>query len=167
MKKTVLKFGLYGFCTAAVLFFLALVLGSELSYKAQEIIGYSSIVISLLFVFFGIKNYRDKENNGYISFGRALGVGMLITLFAALGFAIIDFVYTSYINPEFVESYMNHSIEKLQLEYSGEELANKTKEVKESFEGMTSFGLALFMFSTVILIGFIISLISSLVLNKK
>lgn len=167
MKKTVIKFGLFGFLTACILFLLSLLLGGDTGYGSKEILGYSAIVLSLLFVFFGIKNFRDKENDGVISFGKALGVGMLITLFAALGFAIIDFIYTSYIDPEFMQNYLNHSIEKLQQEHSGEELATKTAELKASFEGMTSFTLALFMFGIVTLIGFIISLISSLVLNKK
>lgn len=167
MKKTVIKFGRFAFLTAAILFLLALVLGKNLSYGAQEIIGYSSIVISLVFVFFGIKNYRDQENGGLISFGRALKIGMFITLFAALGFAIIDFIYTSFINPEFLEQYTQHMSESLENTYSGEELATKKAELTSSMEQMSSGFMAFIMFSTVVLIGFVISLISSLILNKK
>ena len=167
MKKTVIKFGKYAFITAAVLFLAALVLGKSLSYGAQEIIGYSSIVVSLVFVFFGIKNYRDQENGGSISFGKALKIGMLITLFAALGFAIIDFIYTAFINPEFLEQYTQHMTENLESTYSGEELATKKAELDSSMEYMTSGFMAFIMFSTVVLIGFVISLISSLILNKK
>lgn len=64
MKKTVIKFGQRAFFTATILFLLALTLGKNLSYGAQEVIGYSSMAISLVFVFFGIKNYRDQENGG-------------------------------------------------------------------------------------------------------
>jgi len=166
MKKTVIKFGLYSFVVASILFLCALVFGKGLSFKAQEIIGYTSIVVSLTFVFFGIKSYRDNDGNGAITFGKALGVGMLISLFAALGFAIIDFIYTSYINPDFVQEYMDHSLKTIEETYTGEELAAKKEELK-SMEGMSSFVLALIMFATVTLIGFVISLVSSLVLNKK
>lgn len=72
MKKTVLKYGGYGLITAAVLFFLALTFGKNLSYSAQEVIGYTSMIASLSFIFFGIKHYRDKVNNGAVSFGKAL-----------------------------------------------------------------------------------------------
>ncbi len=106
MKKTVIKFGIYSFITGIVLFLSALVLAQDLSYGAQEVLGYTSMVVSVCFVYFGIKNYRDKENNGTISFGKALTIGMLITLFAALGFGIIDFIYTAFINPDFVEQFM-------------------------------------------------------------
>jgi len=166
MKKTVLKFGRFAFFTATILFLLALVLGKNLSYGAQEVIGYSSMVISLVFVFFGIKNYRDQENGGLISFGQALKIGMLITLFAALGFAIIDFIYTSFINPEFMEEFIQHSLEAASEKYAGDELIAKKAEI-ESYRDMSNFAMAMLMFVTVILIGFIISLISSLILNKK
>jgi putative flippase GtrA len=166
MNKTVIKFGLYGFITAAILFLLALVLGDGLSFATQEVIGYSSMVVSLVFVYFGIKNYRDYENNGHIRFGKALGIGMLITLFAALGFAIIDFIYTSYINPEFVDQFISYQLEVAEKSLSGEELIAKKTEI-ESYKDMSSTAMALLMFVTVILIGFIISLISSFVLNKK
>ena len=167
MKKIIIRYGLYGFVAAAVLFFCALTLGENLSYGTQEFIGYSSMVLSLIFVFFGIKNYRDKENNGKISFGKALAIGMLITLFAALGFAIIDFIFTAYINPDFAEQYMTHSMENLEKTYSGEELVAQKEKLNGMKEYMTSSFMALLMFATVLLVGFVISLISSLILNKK
>jgi len=166
MNKTVIKFGLYGFIAAIILFLAALVLGKDLSFEAKEILGYSSMVVSLVFVFFGIKNYRDKESNGNISFEKALGIGMLITLFAALGFAIIDFIYTTYINPEFVVQMIDHQLEAAEKTLSGEELIAKKAEI-ESYKDMSSTHMALIMFATVVLIGFVVSLISSLVLNKK
>ena len=167
MNKTVIKFSIYGFLAAIILFLSALVFGENLSYGAQEVLGYSSMVLSLIFVFFGIKNYRDKENGGTISFGKAFGIGMLITLFAALGFAIIDFVFTTYLNPEFVDEYIGRLILDAEKTFSGDELVAKKAELEEYRKSMTSFAMALLMFATVILIGFIISLISSLVLHKN
>ena len=166
MNKTIFKFSLYSFFGAAILFLIGLLIGRELSYSANEVIGYSSMVVSLVFVYFGVKNYRDKESNGAISFGKALGIGMLITLFAALGFAIIDFIYTTYIDPEFVGQFIDHQIEVAEKALSGQELIDKKAEI-EGYRNWSSTDMALLMFATVILIGFIISLISSLVLNKK
>jgi hypothetical protein len=99
MKKSILRYGLFSFLSALILFLCALVFGQGLSFETQTVLGYVTIVASLTFVFFGIKHFRDQENSGVISFKKALGIGMLITLFAALGFAIIDYLYTAYINP--------------------------------------------------------------------
>lgn len=168
MKKTVLRYGFFCFIAATVLFLSALVFGQGLSFEAQGVLGYVTIVASLVFVFFGIKHYRDQENNGVISFGRALGIGMLITLFAALGFAIIDYVYTAYINPDFIREYTANSIANLEKTLAGDELIKAQKDLTSQMESMgSSSALAVFMFAIVTVVGFIISLLSSLFLNKK
>jgi len=168
MKKTVLRYGLFCFLAASIFFLSALVFGQGLSFEAQGVLGYVTIVAALVFVFFGIKHYRDKENNGVISFGKALGIGMLITLFAALGFAIIDYVYTAYINPDFIDQYTANSIANLEKTLSGVELMKAKEDITSQMESMgSSSALAVFMFAIVTVVGFIISLLSSLFLNKK
>ena len=152
MQATIKKYGLYGLLTGLVIFLLHLTLGHGLSYSTNEIIGYISIFISLSFVFFGIKHYRDKVNNGAVSFGKALSIGILISVLVAIGIALADFVYTKLINPDWFENY-----------YQMMRDAGKEDEIME----MTSFTAGLFMLTLVTVIGFIISLISSLVLQRK
>jgi hypothetical protein len=168
MKNTVFKFGLFSLATALVVFFLALTLGKGLDFATQEIIGYLSMVISLIFVYFGIKHYRDTENYGKLSFGRALGIGMLISLFAGLGFAIVDYIYTTVINPDFAQEYLAKSLETMEATLSPEEYKTKAEALKKT---MTDYGgsgfMAALMFFTVVLIGFVISLLSALILQRK
>lgn len=152
MQATIKKYGLYGLLTGLVIFLLHLTLGKDLSYSTNEIIGYISIFISLSFVFFGIKHYRDKVNNGAVSFGKALSIGILISVLVAIGIALADFVYTKFINPDWFENY-----------YQMMRDAGKEDEIME----MTSFTAGLFMLTLVTVIGFIISLISSLILQRK
>ncbi|MFY0628889.1 MAG: DUF4199 domain-containing protein [Flavobacteriaceae bacterium] len=168
MKKSILRYGLYSFLTALILFLSALVFGQSLSFETQTVLGYVTIVASLTFVFFGIKYFRDKENDGVISFGKALGIGMLITLFAALGFAIIDYLYTAYINPGFIDQFSANSIANLEKTLSGEELMKAKEDFTNQMKSMgTSSALAFFMFAIVTVVGFIISLLSSLFLQRK
>ena len=97
MKSTVIKYGLYGFLAGLIIFTLHLVLGIEnLDYSTNEILGYVSIFLSLSFIFFGIKHYRDKVNNGVITMGKAIAIGLLISLLVGLGIAIADFCYTKF-----------------------------------------------------------------------
>ena len=105
MKKTVIRFGLYGALTICVLFLLAWFLADGLSYSNQELIGYASMVIALSFVFFGIKHYRDTENQGSISFKKGLLVGIAISFITALAFGILDVIYVEFLNPGFMEDY--------------------------------------------------------------
>lgn len=153
MKSTVLKFGLYGLIAGFIIFTLHLTIGiNNFDYSTNEILGYVSILLSLSFIFFGLKHYRDKVNNGLLSLGKAISIGLLISLLVAVGIAIADFVYTKFINPDFFNSY--------------EEMMKDQGKADEIFE-MTSTTAALFMFALVTVIGFIISLISGLILQRK
>ncbi|WP_111684752.1 DUF4199 domain-containing protein [Winogradskyella tangerina] len=168
MKNTVLKFGAYGLILGAVIFGLALTFGSSLSYSAQEIIGYGSMIASLSFVFFGIKHYRDKVNAGKVSFGKALLIGLLISAFVGLGVGIMDYLYTTVINPDFADEYLAKTLETYESLYSGEELAAKKAELTQQMEDYGGSGfMAALMFFTVLLIGLIISIISALILQRK
>ena len=167
MKKFIIRYGLISLLIGAAIFLLMLVVGKSFSFQTQEVLGYVSIISSLSLVFIGIKQYRDKENGGVISFGKALGLGMLITLFVALGFAIIDYIYTAYINPDFAQQYLEYSVSELEKTLSGDDLIKEKERITEEMASFTSAFGAIFMFGIVTVIGFIISLISSLVLNKK
>jgi len=61
MKKTVLRYGLYGSATICILFLLSWFLGKNLDFSTQEIIGYASMIVSLSFVYFGINILGTKK----------------------------------------------------------------------------------------------------------
>ena len=168
MKRTILKYGIYSLLTAAGLFALALLLGKGLDYSVQEIIGYTSMAISLIFVFFGIRHYRDHENNGKISFLKALGVGILISLFAAVGFGLIDYLFTTVINPDFAVEYETKMIADMKATLPAEEFELKKAELQQQMADYGGSGfMAFMMFAAVTMMGFVVSLLSALVLQKK
>ncbi len=168
MKNTVIKYGLYAMITGFVLFGAPFLLGMDLSFDYGEVIGYSAMVLSLLFVYFGIKYYRDKVNDGKVSLGKAIGIGMLIALFAAFGVAIMDYIYTTQINPDFVNDYLEYSIQKMKETLPTEEFKTKSAELTQQMKDYGSSGfMAFMMFASVMIIGFIISLISGLILQRK
>lgn len=153
MKSTVLKFGSYGLILGFVIFSIHLFFGIDnLDYSTNEVLGYISIFLSLSFIFFGIKHYRDKENDGFISLGKAIQIGVLIAILVGFGIAVADFVYTKFIDPSFFESYEQQLIDQGR----GDEIVK-----------MTSTTAALFMLILVTIIGFIISLISGIILQRK
>ncbi len=168
MKNTIKKFGVYAFFTSAVVFFLMLFLGKNLDFGIQEVLGYISIFVSLSFVFLGIKYFRDKENNGSVSFGKALIIGLTISLFAALAFGIVDTFYLININPDFPQQYLEYSLSNMketlpanEFEIEKEKLINDMKKYGNPYFG------GLIMFITVFMIGSIISLLSSIILQRK
>ena len=152
MKSTIKKYGLFGGITGFVIFMSHLAFAKNLSFGTLEVLGYISIFISLSFIYFGIKHYRDQVNNGVVRSGRAIGIGVLISVIVGLGIAIADFIYTKFLNPNFFNDYSQMLID----EGRGDEVIE-----------MTSLMGAVFMLALVVVIGFIISLISGLILQRK
>jgi len=77
MKKTILNYGLYSSSLLIVLFGVSFIFEGSIDYSMSEIIGYISIILSLTFIYFGIKFYRDTINNGLIKFLKGLKIGLL------------------------------------------------------------------------------------------
>lgn len=152
MKTTVLKYGFFALLTGAIVFLAALVLGVDLSETGKVILGYASMVVSLSFVFFGIKHYRDNENNGLVSFRTAFIIGIFISIFAGVGFAIIDYLYTAVIDPNWIANYIQQQ---------------RDLGVVDVDTSHTSGSLAIFMFMIVLVMGVIISILSALILQRK
>lgn len=168
MKSTIIKYGMFGLLTGVVIFLAAILLGKGLSYSTQEVLGYVSMVICLSFVFFGIKHYRDNVNNGVVSFGKALTIGVLISVLVGVGVGIADYIYTTVINPDFASEYLETSLKIMENTLTPEEFKVRKAELTQQ---MTDYGgsgfMAFLMLFTVVLIGFVISLISGLILQRK
>ena len=152
MKSTINKYGLFGAITGFVIFISHLAFAKNLSYSTLEVLGYISIFLSLSFIYFGIKHFRDNVNEGSITLGKALIIGLLISVLVGIGIAIADFIYTKFLNPNFFKDYTQMLIEQ-----------GRGDEVFE----MTSLMGAAFMLVLVVIIGFIVSLISGLILQRK
>jgi hypothetical protein len=170
MKNTVLKYGMYGFFTAAGLFFIALYFGQGLAFKTQEILGYTTMVTSLSFVYFGIKHYKNHELNGEIDFKTAFIVGALISIFAAVGFGIMDAIYITKINPDFTAQYLAYEYNLLDIrtDLSLDEIELEKLALRKQSEAFGNPFIVFFIMTMMVfVIGVIISLLSALVLHKK
>jgi hypothetical protein len=167
MKKTVLKYGLISSVIvvgAPVLSSLFIGFGSE-SFGKGEVIGYTSMIVAMATVYFAMRHYRDELNNGLLSFGQGLSIGSLISVMAGVAFAIYNVVFVTWIMPDFNEQYFAYSSgleigsDRFEMEY-----ANMMAENGFMF---STLGGTLLMFATVFLIGFVLSVISALIVQKK
>ena len=158
MKNSILLYGSYSSLTLTILFIIGMVINDRFGSTPSEVFGYASMIISLLFVFIGIKHFRDNENNGLVSFGKALLIGVLISLMASITFGIIDLIYITYINPDFTAVYYAQSIEQFRTTLPEAEFKVKLVELESQKElFMNRFISFLLMSFTVFILGFIIS----------
>ena len=167
MKKTILRFGIYGIISICLLSLLIWSLVDVVDDTMGEIIGYSSMVVSLLFVFFGIKHFQDKENNGLVTFAKALLIGILISLIVSLAFGILDIVYVKFVNPDFMNEYYEGMLEQAQSLPAEEFELRKAALLAEKEMFLNPFLHFFIMSMMVFVIGFIISLLSALILQRK
>jgi Protein of unknown function (DUF4199) len=73
MKKTVLTFGLIGGAILAAMMFATLPFMDKIGFDRGEIIGYTTMILAFLLVFFGIRSYRENVGGGQITFGLRSG----------------------------------------------------------------------------------------------
>lgn len=134
--------------------------------KNGELIGYTTMLISLSTIFLATKQYRDKELGGTIKFGKALLLGLSITAVAGLFYVVGWEVYQSMTPANFMEQYMEY--EKGQMLESG-----KTQEevdayfqsqagMMELYQNNTPFRMGI-TFLEIFPVGLLISLINGLV----
>ncbi len=168
MKNSILKFGGYGALIGGLIFVGSHYLPWNIDLDILETFGWISIFASLSFVFLGIKHFRDHINNGVIPFGKALLIGLAISAIAGLAIGILDIIYLIAINPDFTNEYIQHTLDGLKGTVSVEELEIKKVKLSEEmklFDNPIFSGL--FMFSLVFSTGIIVTLISSLILQRK
>ncbi|WP_295801542.1 DUF4199 domain-containing protein [Mucilaginibacter sp.] len=131
MKKIVWRYGLYAGIGEFVTFVLVWLLIdiTHVSHKIQGGIGYIAILCPMVFVYFGIRYYRDVMSGGSISFLRALKIAMLIITIPAVSYSIIETVYVIYIDPHFYENIASYDLGEYRKIMSPAQYAAKVKEV--------------------------------------
>ena len=114
MKKIVLRFGLASALIITVLSSVTLPLCMNGTLDHSEIVGYTTMVLAFLMVFFGVRSYRDNVAAGAIGFGKAFQVGILITLVTCAMYVIgWEIAYFNFF-PNFLDSYTAHVLQKMQ-----------------------------------------------------
>ena len=126
-----LRFGLISGAAAVLLSLVRLPFIATESMETADFLGYLSMVVSALFVFFGIRFHRERLGAGRITFGRGLLVGLLITLIScgcyAVGFEIIYFQLA----PDFGEAYSASIVDRARAAGAAErEIEKKVQQAR-------------------------------------
>lgn len=170
MRKTVLRYGSYALCTMLALFLISWVVSNQRpeNYRTNEIITWTGIVLSVFFVYFGMKYYRDKQNGGRLGFGEGLKLGLLIVLFPSIAFGLYNVIYILWLHPQFLDEYYAFKLKEVTATTPPAELNDRMKEIKDMREMFSSPAMQfVVMFLSVFVIGLIVTVISTLLLKRK
>lgn len=169
MKKHVLIYGIIaGFITTAWMIGMIASGNSEIMENG-EIYGYSIMLLAFSMIFVGIKNYRDKHNEGLITFGKAFKLGLLITLVASTIYVLVWLIDYYFFIPDFMDKYATMMLEKLKAKgMSQTELDAKALEMAQFKEMYKNpFFNAMITYTEILPVGLIMSLIAALVFKRK
>jgi hypothetical protein len=169
MKKTVLTFGLISGAISAAMMLVTVPFVDKIGWDKGEILGYTSIVLAALLIFFGIRSYRENVAGGRLTFGRGFAVGILITLISSACYvATWEVVYFKFL-PDFADKYAAHMVERAKASGASQQKLDETQQKATQFKQMynnPAINIAL-TFMEVFPIGLGVTLISAGILRKK
>lgn len=106
--KTELKYGLIITLAGAAMLIiqdLAGLYGEHIQYLSA--ISWTGYIIPAVGLFLAIKEKRDKELAGSISYGKCISTGMLTSLISGILGTMVQFLFVSFVNPNFAEHLMD------------------------------------------------------------
>jgi hypothetical protein len=170
MKKAIWRYGLYAGVAELVLFVLiwVVIYVTHINQEIQGAISWVNLLCPLIFVYFGIRYYRDRVNNGHISFLNAVKLGLLIVIIPAVSFAVIESVYVLVIDPNFYHNVSLYTLEQYRKTLPPAQFAIKVKEVNEqvALDNNPIFNFVM-MVLTIGALGTLATLASALLLFRK
>ena len=127
------------------------------------------MLLAFSLVFFGIRNYRDKYNEGVISFGKAFKIGIMIVLIASTIYVIAWLIDYFFFIPDFMEKYSAHILDELKASGASQIEIDKQTQEMASFGRLykNPFFNAMMTYLEILPVGLIVTLISSLILKRK
>lgn len=175
MKKTILVFGTISGVIISTFMGISMAVmscgsGDEDGGTGSMIIGFTAMAVAFSFIFVGIKNFRDKQNGGILTFGKGFLIGFMISLIASTLYVITWAVEFHYFLPDFLDKYSAMQVKQLhESGITGAALDEALKNIEtESYNYKHNpFFFAMYTYMEILPVGIIITLISALVLKKK
>lgn len=169
MKKTVLTFGVISGLISAVTMMATIPFMHKISSDKGLIIGYTTMVLAGLLVFFGIRSYRENVSGGKLTFARGFAVGLLISVLSNCFYvATWEITYFKFM-PDFAEKYAAQMVEHAKSSGASQQKIDETARQAEQFA--RNYHKPLYNISMTFLEVFpvflLITLLSAAILRKK
>ncbi len=164
--KIPVKFGALGAAVIVLIFLVYYFMGSNPVIEMDML----DLFILPIFLFFGIKEYRDRFNQGLLEFWQGMTVGFFVYILIAGLSALFIWVFIDLIDTSIVEEYIAdrlkglHEIKEKIIEEMGEDLFHESV---DKVGNTTSRDIALDGFLKKSAIGFLLTSVLSVVLKRK
>ena len=136
VKKTVWTFGLLSGALVSAMMAATIPFQDEAGFDHSLMVGYATIVLSFLLIYFGVRSYRNNIGKGTVGFGRALAVGSSIGIVASVCYVATWQVMYFNSMPDFLTKYGAHELDKARAEGASEATLAQKKVELDKFEKM-------------------------------
>lgn len=173
MQKIVLRYGLLAGAIVSFLMVLTMgiakLMGTHPSGASGMAIGFTTMVLAFIMVYFGVRTYRDTLLGGTVGFWPALRVGLLISLVAMVCYSATWQVVYRTMLPDYAELYAEQAIKDAEAEGKPPAEVEKTRQEMAKF--VTQYKNPFYNFAITLLeptpIALLVSLISAGVLSRR
>lgn len=135
-------------------------------FSAKAVLSNAALFGATLFtIYLGVKEARDTDGGGYMTFGQGFKSGMAISLITALIASVFTFIYLKFIDPGFLDKIM--AMTQDQWEKQG--MSEEQIEAAQKYSGfmMNAWAFSLIMIVSVLFWGLIKSLIAAAILKNE
>jgi amino acid transporter len=170
MKRNILVFGgIAGLILAVLTIVITTLCANNPNYDANEVVTYSGMIVAFSFIYVGIRNYRDRHQDGVIGFGKALRIGLGITLIASSFYVLAWLIEYYFFIPDFMDKYAAHMIREARNNgLTGAALDKRVADLNQMGKWYKNpLIVILFTYLEVVPVGIVISLIAALIVRRK
>lgn len=171
MKKIIITYGLVaGAIVTAFMAYGVYSLNKNPNYEGSMLLGYTGMLVAFTFVFIGVKKYRDTQNEGVITFGKALQIGALISLIASTIYVGVWLFEYYCLYPDFMDKYADCMLKKMdKTTMTAIEIKAKTEEMMQYKEMYKNpLWVIVLTYAEILLpIGLLAPILSALILKRK
>lgn len=145
-----IKYGLIS-VVVGIVFFLILIFSGQnpFVFKYGWVV---SLVSTAVLVYLAHKEYKS-ENNGFMSYGEGVGIGLWFTLVAIVVGMLFNYVYSNFIDPNLMAEFYENQYEQLQQQgQSDAQIEMAQTWTKKLFWIFWAIGATFFCMATVLIV---------------
>jgi hypothetical protein len=158
--RTALKWGVI-IGIICIVYGIGILIAGQLGNKT---LGYIAFVFVAIGIYLAINDFK-KENQGYVTYGQGLGLGVMKSVIVGLLTSSSSFLYTKFIDPSIPDQTLKLMIQELEKNGTpDEQIDQMTEMLKMGLQPGVLFVSGIFLY---LFFGFIFSLIIAAILKKE
>ena len=131
LSPLIWKYGLTGGLVSSLVFLIFTITGLAKpgSNMAGMALGFLNLAVLIALVVVAVRKHRDEMQEGFISLGQCMLLGMGIIMLSALIAGLVSLIYTQFIDPGYMDRIMAGMEEAWEAQGLDEDQIEKAKEM--------------------------------------